>query len=67
MIGGKSVNPKKKDFFNEKAGVWDEITVHNLEKVQYITELLGVRSNDSILDIGTGIGIMIPIRLIFLA
>jgi hypothetical protein len=43
-MGKKKVNPKQKDFFNEKAGVWDEITVHNLEKVQYITELLGFKA-----------------------
>jgi ubiquinone/menaquinone biosynthesis C-methylase UbiE len=56
----KMVNPKKKDFFNEKAGVWDEITVHNLEKVQYITKMLRIHSDDRILDVGTGTGIMIP-------
>ncbi len=56
----KMVNPKKRDFFNERAEVWDEISVHNLEKVQYITELLEIRSSDRILDIGTGTGIMIP-------
>jgi len=56
----KKCNPKKKDFFDEKAGVWDEITVHNLEEVQYITELIGIHSDDRILDVGTGTGIMIP-------
>jgi cyclopropane fatty-acyl-phospholipid synthase-like methyltransferase len=65
MNGGKDmnpkmVNPKKRVFFNERAEIWDEISVHNLEKVQYITELLGIRSDDRILDIGTGTGIMIP-------
>jgi ubiquinone/menaquinone biosynthesis C-methylase UbiE len=59
MNRGISMNPKK-DFFNEKAGIWDDITVHDLEKVQYITELLGIQSNDRILDVGTGTGIMIP-------
>jgi len=54
------VNPKKKNFFNEKAEIWDEITVHNLEKVQYITEMLGIHGDDRILDVGTGTGIMIP-------
>ncbi len=54
------VNPKQKSFFNEKATVWDNITVHNLEKVQYITELLEIKSNDTILDVGTGTGVMIP-------
>jgi ubiquinone/menaquinone biosynthesis C-methylase UbiE len=56
----KIANPKQKDFFNEKAVVWDEITVHNLEKIHYITELLRIHSGDRILDIGTGTGIMIP-------
>jgi ubiquinone/menaquinone biosynthesis C-methylase UbiE len=56
----KMVNLKKRDFFNENAGIWDEITVHNLEKVQYITEMLGIHSYDRILDVGTGTGIMIP-------
>ena len=54
------MNPKKKKFFNEKAEIWDEITVHNLEKVQYITEMLGIHGDDRILDVGTGTGIMIP-------
>ena len=56
----RAVNPKQKDFFDEKAGVWDTITVHNLEKVQYFAELLGIQSGDRILDIGTGTGVMIP-------
>jgi ubiquinone/menaquinone biosynthesis C-methylase UbiE len=56
----KIVNSKKKGFFNEKAEVWDEISVHNLEKVQYISELLDIRGDDKILDVGTGTGIMIP-------
>jgi cyclopropane fatty-acyl-phospholipid synthase-like methyltransferase len=56
----KIVNSKKKGFFNEKAEVWDEISVHNLEKVQYISELLDIRGDDRILDVGTGTGIMIP-------
>lgn len=56
----KNVNPKKKDYFNEKAKKWDEISIHNLDKVQYITDLLEIRGDDKILDIGTGTGIMIP-------
>jgi demethylmenaquinone methyltransferase/2-methoxy-6-polyprenyl-1,4-benzoquinol methylase len=55
-----SINPKQKGFFNEKAPVWDKITVHNLEKVQYIAELLKIQPDDAILDVGTGTGIMIP-------
>ena len=56
----KRVNPKQKEFFNKKAEIWDEITVHNLEKVQYLAELLGIHSDDRLLDVGTGTGILIP-------
>jgi ubiquinone/menaquinone biosynthesis C-methylase UbiE len=56
----KIVNSKKRHFFNERAEVWDEISVHNLEKVQYISEMLDIRGDERILDVGTGTGIMIP-------
>jgi ubiquinone/menaquinone biosynthesis C-methylase UbiE len=59
-MNSKIVNPRQKDFFNQKAHVWDQITIHDLNKVQYITELLDIRGSDRILDIGTGTGIMIP-------
>ena len=59
-VNPKKINLKKKDFFNEKAEIWDEITVHDLEKVQYITEMLNIQGDDKILDVGTGTGIMIP-------
>jgi ubiquinone/menaquinone biosynthesis C-methylase UbiE len=60
MMNQKNINPKQKDFFNEKAGVWDEITIHDLKKVQYISELLSIRGGDRILDVGTGTGVMLP-------
>jgi ubiquinone/menaquinone biosynthesis C-methylase UbiE len=56
----KKHNTKQKEFFNQKAQTWDKIATHNPEKLQYITELLKIQSNDKILDIGTGTGIMIP-------
>lgn len=56
----KMLNPKQKDFFDERAEKWDQITIHNREKVQYIANLLEIKSNDKILDIGAGTGIMIP-------
>jgi ubiquinone/menaquinone biosynthesis C-methylase UbiE len=59
-MSSNRINPKQKDFFNEKAGIWDEISVHDLKKVQYITDLLEIRPDDKILDIGTGTGIMLP-------
>jgi demethylmenaquinone methyltransferase/2-methoxy-6-polyprenyl-1,4-benzoquinol methylase len=59
-MNSKKVNPKKREFFNEKAEIWDKITIHKLQKVQYITELLKIQPDDKILDVGTGTGIMIP-------
>ncbi len=51
---------KKKEFFNDRAKVWDEISVHSLEKVEYIIELLEIQGDDRILDVDTGTGILIP-------
>jgi len=59
-VKSKNINPKQKDFFNQKAEVWDQITIHNPKKVEYIAELLKIQSDDKILDVGTGTGIMIP-------
>ena len=56
----KRINPKQKNFFNEKAPLWDQITIHNPKKVQYIAELLKIQASDRILDVGTGTGVMIP-------
>lgn len=56
----KNINPKQKDFFNQKAEVWDQITIHNPKKVEYIAQLLKIQRDDKILDVGTGTGIMIP-------
>jgi demethylmenaquinone methyltransferase/2-methoxy-6-polyprenyl-1,4-benzoquinol methylase len=56
----KKINPKQRDFFNERAEKWDKITIHNLEKVQYITDLMQIQCNDKKLDVGTGTGVMIP-------
>jgi ubiquinone/menaquinone biosynthesis C-methylase UbiE len=65
LNGDESMNPKmadsrKRGFFDQRAKSWDEISVHNLEKVQYIIELLEIQGDDRILDIGTGTGILIP-------
>ncbi|MGD6851003.1 MAG: class I SAM-dependent methyltransferase [Candidatus Bathyarchaeia archaeon] len=62
-----SINPKQKDFFNEKAKVWDQITIHNPKKVQYIAELLEIQGSNKILDVGTGTGVMIPFYEKYLA
>jgi len=56
----KNINPKQKSFFNERAGVWDEICVHDQKKVEYIVRRIGICGDEWILDVGTGTGVMIP-------
>jgi demethylmenaquinone methyltransferase/2-methoxy-6-polyprenyl-1,4-benzoquinol methylase len=53
-------NPKQRDFFNERASAWDEMTVHDPLKVERIVSLLELKGDEAILDVGTGTGVMIP-------
>lgn len=57
------INPRQKEFFNERAEVWDKISVHDLEKVDLIASLLNLKGDEDILDVGTGTGVMIPFYL----
>lgn len=54
------INPKQRGFFNDRAEVWDQISVHDQAKVEYIMDILAIQGHERILDIGTGTGIMIP-------
>ncbi|WP_400208801.1 class I SAM-dependent methyltransferase [Candidatus Methanomassiliicoccus intestinalis] len=56
----KRINPKQREFFNERAEIWDTITTHDAEKVAYIVSLLGLKGDERIMDVGTGTGVMIP-------
>ncbi len=59
-LENRGTNPKQREFFDERADTWDNITVHDQAKVERIVGLLGIRPSDSILDVGTGTGVMIP-------
>ena len=50
----------RKGFFDENAGKWDEITVHDLDIVNMLADSIGMEGHETVLDIGTGTGIMIP-------
>ena len=50
----------QKQFFDDHAEKWDRISVHDLEKVDYIISLLDLMGTEKIMDIGTGTGILIP-------
>ena len=57
---GQASGGDQKEFFDKLADDWDNITVHDLNKVRYITSLLELNGKERILDVGTGTGVMIP-------
>jgi demethylmenaquinone methyltransferase/2-methoxy-6-polyprenyl-1,4-benzoquinol methylase len=51
----------EEQFFNERADIWDEIAKHDMAKVDLLTRLLFIQENDTILDVGTGTGVLLPV------
>ncbi len=49
-----------KDFFNGLASSWDEICQHDMDKVEFILNLVGIQQGSKVLDVGTGTGVLIP-------
>ena len=50
----------EKDFFDSNAERWDEISVHDPDIVERIADLLDLEGDETVLDVGTGTGVMIP-------
>lgn len=50
----------KKEYFNDLANKWDEITEHNKEKIKNIIKLVNLYSGAKVLDVGSGTGVLIP-------
>ncbi|MRN25431.1 methyltransferase domain-containing protein [Romboutsia ilealis] len=48
------------DFFNTVAKNWDNMIEINDSKINYLLSKLEIKEDDSILDIGTGTGVLIP-------
>lgn len=51
---------KDREFFNDVAEKWDSMCNHPAEKINYILDKVQLKPGDSVLDIGSGTGVMIP-------
>lgn len=47
-------------FFNSKAKYWDRLVNHNPDKISLLLDKLPLARDASILDVGTGTGVLIP-------
>lgn len=48
------------EFFDRYAERWDEVNHGDPGKISYIADLLALKGGESILDVGTGTGVMVP-------
>lgn len=51
------------DYFNEIAYKWDKMVFHDAKIINRILRLANISENASILDIGTGTGVLVPYLL----
>jgi demethylmenaquinone methyltransferase/2-methoxy-6-polyprenyl-1,4-benzoquinol methylase len=51
----------KEQFFNERAENWDQISKNDAAKVDMLTRLLLIQEHDTVLDVGTGTGVLLPV------
>lgn len=63
FLSRRQPNGKQKEFFDSHAEEWDEINHNDPAKLEYIADILGIEAGESILDVGTGTGVMIPYYL----
>jgi demethylmenaquinone methyltransferase/2-methoxy-6-polyprenyl-1,4-benzoquinol methylase len=55
----------KHDFFNSLAEKWDENNHYDFEKIALMLRYLNIMQGDTVLDVGTGTGVMLPYLLQF--
>lgn len=49
-----------REFFNEMAPMWDATCVVTPDKIRYILDIAQIKTGDTVLDVGTGTGVLIP-------
>ena len=51
------------NFFNSKAPTWDETNRYPMDKIEAMLGMLGIKQSDTVLDAGTGTGILLPLLM----
>ena len=51
------------DFLNSMAGTWDERCRDDQYRINEILDLLPIKQGDTVLDVGTGTGVLVPYLL----
>ncbi len=52
-----------RNFFNSKAEEWDNLVRHSPEKIHYLLSKLSLKPGASVLDVGTGTGVLLSYLL----
>ena len=53
-----------KDFFNSRAATWDDISAEkDISKLKTVVTRLDIKHGDTVLDVGTGTGVFVPLLL----
>ncbi|MDR2499920.1 MAG: class I SAM-dependent methyltransferase [Treponema sp.] len=52
---------EKREFFNSRAGQWDERSRPDAAKLELMIRLLNIKSGERALDVGTGTGVLLPL------
>jgi demethylmenaquinone methyltransferase/2-methoxy-6-polyprenyl-1,4-benzoquinol methylase len=51
----------KQNYFNSYAKKWDTVNRNDMNKVDILLRLLDIQQGDTVLDVGTGTGVLLPL------